>query len=311
MIVSCPACSARFRLDRHRLGGKRITLRCPRCRQAFRTEIPAPFDSVPAMTPTRLRVLVAHGDAELRTTIGAILAREGIDAVFCADGMEALSRLNAESLPAAIIDVALPGIFAFDLVEQLRQQPQLTKLKIILISSVFRKTAYKRTPSSLYGADDYIEQHHLPDDLVPKIHRLLTDLHSVAERSVPVAEEQLPVVAVTVGDEAQKFMDTTTARLQIAEDQLVVGPDQEALVKARRLARIIVSDIVLYHEARVNDGIRSGNLVALFAEEIKEGQNLLASRVAPAICAQEDFLNDAFSAFIQRRQRELNMDVAG
>jgi predicted Zn finger-like uncharacterized protein len=312
MIVSCPSCSARFRLDRQRLGGKRVTLRCPRCRQTFRTEIPAVTEPVVATTPpARLRVMVAHGDAELRATVGEILAREGIDAVFCADSMEALARLNVEALPVALIDVALPGLFAFELVEQLRQQPRLAQLKIILISSVFRKTAYKRTPSSLYGADDYIEQHHLPDDLVPKIHSLLTGLQSVAGRSVPAAEEQLPTVAVAGGGEAQDFMNTANARIQSVEEQVVTKPDQEALIKARKLARIIVSDIVLYHEARVNEGVRFGKFMDLFTDEIREGQNLLSSRVAPEIFAQENFLHDAFSAFIQRRQKELKMEAAG
>jgi predicted Zn finger-like uncharacterized protein len=313
MIVSCPSCSARFRLHRQRLAGKRITLRCPRCRQAFKTEIPAAVaPAQPASSaPAPLRVVVAHGDAELRVTIGEILARDGIDAVFCADGPETLALLNAESLPIAIVDVALPGLFAFELVERLRQQPHLAQVKIILIPSVYRKTAYKRTPLSLYGADDYIEQHHLPDDLVPKIHRLLTGLRSVADPIVPAAEEQLASVAVSAGAADRDFMDTTNDRLRNAEERFLDQPDDEALVKARRLARIIVSDIVLYHEARVNEGVRAGNFMSLFAEEIREGRNLLDSRVAPEIRAREDFLEEAFNAFVQQRQKELSMETTG
>ena len=44
---------------------------------------------------------------------------------------------------------------------------------VILIASVFNKTAYKRTPHSLYGADDYVEQHHIPDMLPVKLARLI------------------------------------------------------------------------------------------------------------------------------------------
>jgi predicted Zn finger-like uncharacterized protein len=311
MIVTCPSCSARFRLDRQRLAGKRITLRCPRCREAFKTDIPAAETALASPTPGRLRVMVAHGDAELRATIGEILTREGMDCVFCTDGLEALASLTAVPLPVALIDVALPGLFAFELVERLRQLPQLAQLKIILIPSVYRKTAYKRTPSSLYGADDYIEQHHLPDDLVPKIHRLLTGLQAVAERTVPATEEQLPTEAFTAGAEAREFMATTNARIKNADEQFVAKPDDEALVKARRLARIIVSDIVLYHEARVNEGVRAGNFLSLFAEEIREGQNLLAGRVAPEVCAQENFLQDAFAAFLAQRRQELSMEAMG
>jgi predicted Zn finger-like uncharacterized protein len=312
MVVSCPSCSARFRLDRQRLEGKRITLRCPRCRQTFKAEVPTLAQKAPALAaPDRLRVLVAHGDEMLRTTIGEILSREGIDPVFCSDGMEALSRLRAEPLLIALIDVALPGLFSFELVERLRQQPAQAQVKIILIPSVYRKTAYKRMPSSLYGADDYIEQHHLADDLVPKIHHLLAGLQSVAERQGADLEEQLPAVTVTGGAEARHFTACTNARIKTAEEQSVASPDEEAVTKARRLARIIVSDIVLYHEARVNEGVRSGSFRTLFAEEIKEGQNLLASRVAKEICAKENFLENAFTAFIERRQKELKMKAAG
>ena len=40
MIVKCPACAARFRLDREKLAGKRVTMRCARCRHPFKVELP-------------------------------------------------------------------------------------------------------------------------------------------------------------------------------------------------------------------------------------------------------------------------------
>jgi predicted Zn finger-like uncharacterized protein len=310
MIVNCPSCSARFRLDRQKLAGKRVTLRCPRCRQTFRTEIPAPPGVSAPSGPGRLRVMVAHGETGLRSTIGEILARDGIDAVCCADGMEALARIDAEPLPVLIVDVALPGLLAFELVERLRQHPRLDQLKIILVPSIFRKTAYKRTPSSLYGADAYVEQHHLADDLVPTIHRLLTGLHTVAERTVAGAEEQLPAVTVPMVAE-RDFVDLTNSRIQKEEEQNVLRPDEETITRGRRLARIIVSDIALYHEARVNEGVRSGTFMELFAAEIREGQDLLAKRIGADVCARENFLENAFAAFIERRQKELKMEAAG
>ena len=44
--------------------------------------------------------------------------------------------------------------------------------RVVLVASIYNRTGYKRRPTSLYGADDYVEQHHIPDALVGKLERL-------------------------------------------------------------------------------------------------------------------------------------------
>lgn len=53
--------------------------------------------------------------------------------------------------------------------------------------------------------------------------------------------------------------------------------------KAKRLARAISSDLSLYNEDKIADGIRNDNLFEVMAEEIQEGRELFESRVAPAL----------------------------
>lgn len=52
---------------------------------------------------------------------------------------------------------------------------------------------------------------------------------------------------------------------------------------ARRLARAIASDISLYYDEKVTDGIRNDTLFDVLSEEIAEGEELYKSRVAPAL----------------------------
>lgn len=52
---------------------------------------------------------------------------------------------------------------------------------------------------------------------------------------------------------------------------------------ARRLARAIASDLSLYNEEKIVQGIQSDNLFDLLAEEIEEGRALFRSRVAPEL----------------------------
>lgn len=56
--------------------------------------------------------------------------------------------------------------------------------------------------------------------------------------------------------------------------------------RARQLARAIASDLTLYHEAKILEGIANDTLFDLMADEIEEGRELFKSRVIPEIYEQ-------------------------
>jgi hypothetical protein len=53
--------------------------------------------------------------------------------------------------------------------------------------------------------------------------------------------------------------------------------------RARQLARAIASDLTLYHEAKILDGITHDTLFDVMREEIEEGRQLFKSRVTEEI----------------------------
>ncbi len=53
--------------------------------------------------------------------------------------------------------------------------------------------------------------------------------------------------------------------------------------RARQLARAIASDLTLYHEAKILDGISNDSLFDVMSDEIEEGRDLFKSRVTPEI----------------------------
>jgi hypothetical protein len=56
--------------------------------------------------------------------------------------------------------------------------------------------------------------------------------------------------------------------------------------RARQLARAIASDLTLYHEAKILDGITHDSLFDVMREEIEEGRALFKSRVTTDIFSQ-------------------------
>ena len=78
-------------------------------------------------------------------------------------------------------------------------------------------------------------------------------------------------------------------------------------MKARRLARIIVSDIVLYNQVKVEEGVRKGSFFELLADDIKEGRALYTCRVSEEIRQATSYLEDTFEELIAKKKRELNL----
>ncbi len=61
---------------------------------------------------------------------------------------------------------------------------------------------------------------------------------------------------------------------------------------ARRLARAIASDLSLYNEEKIVQGIQSDDLFNVLVEEIEEGRALYKSRVSPDLY-QKNFYDRA------------------
>jgi uncharacterized hydantoinase/oxoprolinase family protein len=55
---------------------------------------------------------------------------------------------------------------------------------------------------------------------------------------------------------------------------------------ARRLARAIASDLSLYNEEKIVEGIQKDSLFTVLSEELEEGRALFKSRVSPELFAK-------------------------
>jgi hypothetical protein len=55
---------------------------------------------------------------------------------------------------------------------------------------------------------------------------------------------------------------------------------------ARRLARAIASDLSLYNEEKILEGIQHDTLFGVLSEELEEGRALFKSRVSPELFAK-------------------------
>lgn len=88
------------------------------------------------LTPTEVtsRVLVADDDPILREIASQKLAVLGFDVDIAADGFEAWSRLREGTYDLALIDLGMPGMDGFAVIEEVRADPVLKHLPVMVIT---------------------------------------------------------------------------------------------------------------------------------------------------------------------------------
>ena len=62
---------------------------------------------------------------------------------------------------------------------------------------------------------------------------------------------------------------------------------------AFRLARAIVSDIALYNQEKVKEGIKNDNIFEVLTEELQEGREHFYSRVSPELESRDHLFDRA------------------
>jgi len=73
---------------------------------------------------------------------------------------------------------------------------------------------------------------------------------------------------------------------------------QDPEARARRLARALVSDIVVYHPAKRRDGLRDGSLKLLFEEEIRKSWDEYVDQVGKQLADSTTFFTDALNEIL-------------
>ncbi|MHC1698513.1 MAG: response regulator [Geobacteraceae bacterium] len=318
MLLGCPTCKTRYRLDDSRIRAEGIHLQCCRCRTVFRVAGKTPQQSRPVagMSPDPagkpVTVVVANESPDFCASVAHILASELFTVLCCHDGKAAMDLIEEHHPDVVLLDVALPTLYGFEICDRIRNTPELSAVKTILIASIYDKTRYKREPQSLYGADDYIEKHHIPDSLSAKIYRLvfgqkpvdqdLDDISRAEEEKTTglddISEQEL-VVQELVREELRRDEEAKTSSCESLQAS-------DAHHKARRLARIIVTDIALYNQKKIEEAVRNGTYYELFEEELNDGRLFYNRRVAEQVREGTTYLEDAVADFISQKKSDLN-----
>lgn len=319
MIAVCPKCTARYRVADEQLAKGELRLRCTRCEAVFRVRAPSPApvsSPSPARPPVaaaaslppadandtvrgqprvaageegaanddRPRVLVADPDPETGKRIAARVASFGLVPLLAHDGVEALLLLQRRLPAAAVLDASLRGIPIAALCEVVKRNAELRAIRLVVATEPALR-------SDRSGADGFEPDRTIAAD------RLDAELEDILRGfGLPIAPPPRPAAAsllegppglVSPAPAPPRAALFVPAPAPPADDPL--GAER---AKAERLARIIVSDVVLYNEEKFTRAVAEGRVLERMEEDLAEGRTLFRQRIDARVREERDFLGD-------------------
>lgn len=319
MVVTCPKCKTRLKVDEARLSPEGSRFKCPKCATVLMVRKPVVREK--KVLDSR-RVLVAHGNPEIISRIEDLLRNRGYAIITSQDGIDAMVKALKELPFLMIVDVALPKIYGFELCKRLKGRDETREVKCLLVGSIHDKSKYRREPASLYGADEYIEEHSIADSLLEKIDALRAvpegpgGAAPAQEKPAPPAAEkpmERPVespaekpaerpAVIPAPKPAPPSAQPAAPAAPAFPGMPAAGSADDKVEKAKRLSRTIINDIYLYNTAKVDEAIKKNTFRSVFAAEIREGLKLYESRIPAEIRSKSDYYNEAIDNFIASKK---------
>ena len=112
------------------------------------------MDTPNAATAHPKRILLVEDDDALANVYLVRLQAEGFDVKRVADGEEALATAVSFRPNLVVLDVMMPKVSGFDVLDILRNTPETANLKIVMLTALSQDADKKRAES--LGVDDYL-----------------------------------------------------------------------------------------------------------------------------------------------------------
>lgn len=171
MIIQCPHCAARYRIDPDKVPKDQARAKCPKCASVFQVDLLAGAGAEPAAEAAKT-VLVVDDSKFFRELILDVLRPLALTFLTAADGSEALQTIRRERPDVVILDLHLPVKSGYELLREVRADESLKGIRLLAMSGVFRTEA-DAAEVRLAGADDFLHKSFKPEELRRRVTRLL------------------------------------------------------------------------------------------------------------------------------------------
>jgi len=119
----------------------------------------------------RWTVLIADDSVYIRQSVLQVLTHAGYDVLEARDGVEALERLLSSSIDVLLLDIEMPNLNGYELLNIIRANSQFAQLKVIILTS--RSSERHQYHAQQLGAHAYLTKPCPQDTLLATIQSVL------------------------------------------------------------------------------------------------------------------------------------------
>ena len=117
-------------------------------------------------------ILIVEDDKFLRELIAQKLTKEGYPLSEAIDGEDGIKKIKEEKPGLVLLDLILPGIDGFEVLSQMKEDPSVSSIPVIILSNLGQKEDVEK--GLKLGAVDYlIKAHFTPGEIIEKIKAVL------------------------------------------------------------------------------------------------------------------------------------------
>ena len=170
------------------------------------------------------RLLVADDSTTIQKIISMAFENEDMEVESIGDGQEAFDRIADFNPDIVLADVDMPGLDGFELSSKIKESPETSGVKVLLLASDFEDFDEQRYQAC--GANSHISKPFKSDDIVAMVKSLLEGGDDVVALSDADLEEASPVEPDSA-EIIEQPQDETEAVSEILENLKVPEPQEE------------------------------------------------------------------------------------
>ncbi|MDX1319094.1 MAG: response regulator transcription factor [Oceanospirillum sp.] len=199
-----------------------------------------------------MKLLLVEDDLILCDALAPDLRKAGYAVELAHNGIDALHLASEENFDAVILDLGLPEKNGLQVLEELRQQKNLTPVLILTA----RDSWHERVDGLKAGADDYVGKPFHTEELLARLDAVLRRHHGQACNQISVG---------------QIVLDTDTRELKLDQQTILLSANEFKLLRFMLLhPNQVLSKRCLSEHIYEDDHLRDSNVIEVYINKLRQ-----------------------------------------
>ena len=124
----------------------------------------------------KAKILLIDDDADFVEATKLVLESKPYEIITASDGTQGIIKARKEKPDLIILDIIMPVKNGFNAAEELKKDPELQKIPVIMLTSFSQKvseTNLSRGQGLLLDTEDYIDKPVAPEELLKRVEKQL------------------------------------------------------------------------------------------------------------------------------------------